>query len=733
MVVMVDSGISVDQGAVEVDEAADKGEAIETVGRSSLLPDPRRILDILLRRIWIFLAVLVPIVGLAATYAAIAPRKYEAVSRVLIEPQRADPIKPVGTVEQGERSRDADFIETQILLVSSPEISRAAAQALNLVNDPDFGGAAPQLRPEDRMELTVRKLRAETAIRRVGQTSLVEIAAQTRSPTLSAQIANEIAKQYLSSIDTQRSEGSRKINTQIDAQLTELRAKTNAADAALQQYKIAHGLMSAEGATMAEQESSTLNQQIAAARATLAQAQGRLAAARRQIASGGGGADTTSALSSGTIGALRQSEADSSRTLAQLRTRYGPKHPSVALEEQRLADIRSQIQKEIDRIQSSLQAEVNVAASGLSSLESSQSQSRARLAGNAAAQTGLLELQRNADAAKTIYEAFLNTSRGAAARNGIDPPVASLSSTAVPPTTASSPNVLLIYFFGLLFGLLGGAIAVFVSEIFDSGIRSRSDIEHRLGARYLGAVPDLRLGNAEHKGVADYPEAYVVTHPLSAFTESVRSLRAAVTLARRRRPKVLALTSALPQEGKTTTTMCLARVMAMSGASTVLVDLDLRRHSSSTVLLGGREGRLLEVLGGKLAMSDALVKDEATELMILGVTQDMTQGSDPLTPEALASLLAELRERFDYIVLDTGPLLGVADARTAAKQADAVVLLARWRRTSMRSVDAALDLLISVGAKVAGVALTQVNVAKFGSSRDELYGYQKQFKGYYTN
>jgi capsular exopolysaccharide synthesis family protein len=279
---------------------------------------------------------------------------------------------------------------------------------------------------------------------------------------------------------------------------------------------------------------------------------------------------------------------------------------------------------------------------------------------------------------------------------------------------------------------IGGLIAVVVTEVLDSGIRSRSDVEHRLGARYLGAIPDLRLSSGPGRGINEYPEAYIVNHPLSAFAESIRSLRTAVTLARRSRPKVLAITSSLPQEGKTTMTMCLARALAMSGASTVLIDCDLRRHSSSNVLLADREGLLLEVLAGTRPVSEALLPDTVTDLQILGCTQPLTGGSDPLTSDTLEALLAELRARFDYIVIDTAPLLGVADARTVAKHADAVVLLARWRRTSMRSVDAALDLLISVGASVAGVALAQVNVAKFGSSREELYGYQKQFKGYYT-
>lgn len=699
------------------------------VGRSTLLPDPRLLLDILRRRVGIFLLVAAVIMATAVAYAKLAPRWYEASARILIEPRKGDVVTQPGTDD--ERTRGSDFIDTQILIADSPQLARATAQALGLDNVPAFAGTSPSA--DERLEAAGQAVRDLTAIRRVGATSLIEVVATTRSPQLSARLANELVAQYLKQIAVGEAQKDQLTNQQIDSKLDQLRTDAEKADAALLQYKIANGLMSAQGATMAEQETSTLNQQIAQARATLAEREGRLAAARRQLEQGGGGGDVTSALNSGTIGALRAQEAESSRNLAQLNVRYGPKHPAVAQESQRLADIRHQIQLEIDRILTSLQGEVNVAQSGLASLLASQGQSKAKLAGNETAQAGYLELERKANAARTVYEAFLNRSRGAAARDGIQPPIATLSSAALEPTDPSAPNARLAYLFGLLFGITGGIIAIAVAEFLDTGVKSRSDVEHRLGATYLGAIPDIRTNLKAQDDPLESPEAYIVARPLSAFAESVRSLRTAVTLGRRTKPRVLAVTSALPEEGKSTTTLCLARSLAMSGASTLLIDCDVRRHSASERLLVDREGRLLDVLAGALPLEAAIHKDYETELRILGLTIDLGNQVDPLTPEALSQLLAVARTKFEFVMIDTAPLLGIADARTVAQLADAVVLLARWRKTPIRAVDAALDLLVSVEANVAGVALTQVDVNKFGSSREELYGYQKQFKGYYTN
>jgi Mrp family chromosome partitioning ATPase len=180
--------------------------------------------------------------------------------------------------------------------------------------------------------------------------------------------------------------------------------------------------------------------------------------------------------------------------------------------------------------------------------------------------------------------------------------------------------------------------------------------------------------------------------------------------------------------------MSLARILALSGAKTVLVDADMRRHAASNVLLRGRQGDLAKVLAGSMTVAQALLKDEDTELYLLCSSGAPTDGRDLLTPDTVGSLLAELKANFDYVVIDTAPVLGVADARVVASKADAVLLLARWGETSLRAADTALDLLLGSSAKVYGVAMTMVNIRKYASTgHEDVYGYHKQFKGYYVN
>ena len=710
----------------------------EIVSVADPYPDSNRPLDqwhwwhIFRRRLPIFLVVFATILGAAIIYAQTAPRIYVATAGLTIEPKRGDPVQPSG-MPAPESAPDADYIETQIVAMQSPQIAAAVVRSLDLIRDPEFGQAAQGITGNDeRVAATAQALLGAVNIRRAGQTFVITITARSRSPGQAARIANEYAAQYLAAIDTARRTFDERQSVQVDSRLEQLRQQAETADAQLQQYKIAHGLMSAEGATMAEQETSDLNNQIAASRAELAERQGRLAAARRQLSVGGGGSDVSSALSSGTVGALRAQEADSSRNLAQLRQRYGTKHPSVGQEQERLRDIQRQIQNEIDRILSSLAAEVNVSSSRLQSLLGSQSASRGRLASNETAKVGYLELQRKADAAKTIYESFLTSSKGTEARTGLEQPTARISSAAVTPLAPASPNVMLIYLVSTLFAIAAGLAGVALAEFLDARISTRADVERSLGIRFLAAVPDLE-STLDGARMTEAPQDYIVSHPLSSFAESLRNLRAAATLRGHRPPKVLALTSALPLEGKTTTAICVARTLAMSGAKTVLVDCDLRRHSASNLLLDGRDGRLTDVLAGTAPIGTSLVQDRATDLQFLGTTGAPTDGRDLLTPNLIQILLAELRAQFDFIVLDTAPVLGVADARSVAREADATILLARWRQTSIRAANAAVDLLLGADAKVIGVALTQVDVHKFGSNEEDLYGYHHKFSGYYSN
>lgn len=484
---------------------------------------------------------------------------------------------------------------------------------------------------------------------------------------------------------------------------------------------------------MAEQQVSTLGQQIAQAEAQVAQERGRLGAARGQIARGSGGADVSAALSSETIISLRQQEAAATAQLAQLQARYGERYPDVVKAKDQVADVRRQLAAELSRIQSSLAANVRVAESGLNSLRASQSQARAQLAGNGAAQVGLLELRRKAEASTAVYNAFLSRAKEIEAQAALPQSDSRIQTLARVPDSATWPNYRLGAIFGLGLALLAGLGAVGVAEYLDGTLGTRADVEDGLNALYLGAVPDL-ASTLDRKRGRPAPPAYVLDQPFSMFAESLRTLAGAVVGRRAGECRIVAITSALPREGKSTVALCMARVLAAGNRRVALIDGDLRRHSASDALNLQHAGeRLLRFTSGESSIDDALVKDELSNLMVMP-TRGPTGAQDELTAERVEALYAALRQRFDVVIVDTAPVLGVAETRELARHADATLMIGRWRSTSSKAVRSALDILDQANANVAGVALTMVDVRRYASTGlGDAYGYHRKFTGYYVN
>lgn len=691
-----------------------------------LLPDPRLIWMIFRRNLRLFLAVFIIVVAAAAAWTLTRTPVYSATASVLISPAAPD-VVDVKSVTP-DLPATSDIVDTQVRLIQSPNVAASAADAYaaKYPNDPRSARSE-----RDRLAETMSKM---VKVDRDGLTYVINISANSTDAKFAADTVNLFADQYLAGQREAKYSTNEQASAWLEKKTIELRDEASAADKTLQEYKIRHNLMSANGQTNAEQEVSALNQEIASAKANLAEKQGMLSAAQKQLRSGGGGADVGAALGSSTIGKLRESEAEASAKVAQLSTTYGADYPDLVEAKSQLADIRTQIQKEINRILSNLQAGVQVAASRLASLQASHFNATGSLANNNAAEVSLADLQRRADAANAIYQTFLTRLRETSAQQGLQQADARVSSYAKTPVDPVFPNKKLSALFGIVAGLGVGVFAIAISEYLQGGIRTKSDVENKLRVRYAGAIPSLQstLGNVR---ASESPVDYIVAHPFSTMAESFRSLQAFLLLGGTgKRARVVAITSALPAEGKTTTSVALARTAAMSGARTVLVDCDLRRRGSSEMFIHDIRPGLYEYMRGEISLDQALVEDTDTGMLLLGTSEPPKDARDPLSPANMTRLLAELRTRFDVIVLDTAPVLGVADARTVAAHADRTLLITQWRKTSRSAAESALDLLVDAEARISGVALTQVDIRRYASTgQADAHGYQRKFRGYYTN
>jgi len=707
-------------------------------GGASFLPDPGFLWLVFRRRLWLFLGVVAAVLGLVAAYTLTRPVLYSASASVLIDVRQPEVLESKAVAPQLQGG-DTNVIDTEVEILSSRRLAGRVAEALKLETWPEFAqyarSAPPSVgREEPGTHPLANAVLSRMEIRRSGLTYLIDITARAESPKLAAALANEYARQYLAQQQEMKSSTSAGAQEFLQTRLVELRRNASEADAALQNYMIRNGLMSAEGATMAEQEVSVLNQEISAARAALAEKQGQLAAARTRVGGrAGGGADVPAALNSATISQLRSREAELTGEVARLQGRFGPEHPELRRAQGELADIRGQIQQQINRVLSSLEADVQAAQSRVASLEASQGRARGSLAANSSAQAGYLQLERDAKAARQIYDTFLARSQEVEAQAGLVRPDASIETLAREPRLPSSPSYPLAAAGGLTLALILGLVAIAAAEYLDARIRTRADVEKRLGLAYLGAVPELAT-TTRSAARNQPPQDYLLSHPQSKFTEAVRALKNAIILRPGGAPRSIAVTSALPREGKSTTAICLARMLADSGVRTVLVDCDSRRRAVSSTLLPEDWDGFGQYLRRELPLARALAIDEATGLAVLGSRMADLDGRELFVTLPLAEMLAELALQFEVVVIDTAPVLGVAETRLIAAGVEATLMLARWRDTSIKAAETAADLLVGAEADVVGAALTRVDVRQYGSTgQQDVYSYQDKFAGYYVD
>lgn len=709
-----------------VDAAADA--PLEQTRGLPLLPDPMQVWQVFRRNLKLFLAVAGAVLALVALAYFVQEKRYTASSALLIAPSDSV-IRTPDLNQPNAASTDDKAIDTQMRLMNSPEIAERAARAYAVDTLSPDGDAWS----EDEIESLASRIKRTYTVIREGDTRVLNVEANSPDPTFAATVANLVAQSYIQwQLEGKQAEASG-ANAFLRERLAELEAEAVATQSAVDNFKVERGLMSAGGATIAEQEVSTLNQQLATARADLAEKEGRLNAARSQLARGGGGADVGAALGSGTIGTLRAQEADASARLAVLTERYGQLHPERRQVERQLADIRSQIQLEINRILSSLEAEVITARSRVNSLAGSRGAATGALAANGRAQAGLNELQQKADAARTIYENFLARSKETAALEFAQLPDIKLAERATVPRSPTSPNALLFILMGIVGSLAASIGAIGVAEYVRTGIATKRDVQSKLGVRYAGAVPTLE--STIDGPAVESPQDYVVNHPQSLFTEAFRSIRAFLLLSAKSEPRTITVVSALPQEGKSTTAVCLGRVSAMEGLPTILVDTDLRRCGTSQ-LIGIPEDKpdLYDYFSGEASLDEVLVIDHDSGLHVLGVKAPQSSPVNPLVERNIERMFTELKARYEVIIIDTAPILGVAESRLLARMSDRVLALCEWRKTSANAIQAVIEILRNTNATVSGVALTQVDIRKYASTGDgDVYGYTKKFRGYYVD
>lgn len=702
------------------------------------LPELMASVRSVLRRRWRALALVAGAVFLIGLVLIMLMRpQFAAVAQLRIDPSR-NPLQSVQTAQQQQQaSLGSELIDTESSVISSPETAREVVRRLHLERDPEFGGGndgnGPRLSEEERINVAAGRVLNKLSVGREKLTYIINIAFRSRSADTAARVANAFGDVY---IQTRTGSQMNTASTQASFfrdRLEALGRDAREAEERVAQFRAANGIVrggtDGSGAVnITDQQVAPLSNQLATADSEAASARSNLEVARGQIAHGG--IDAISAVrSSPVIADLRRQRAEVLRNLDEIGARYGDRHPATIQAREQLAGLDQQIQAEARRTVGSLEADASAAQARADSLRGALRGLESQQGRNTRAAAIADSLQRDADSKRAALDRMsqLSLESTQAERNSIAQ--AELVDRAVAPLYPAAPNRNMLAVFALVVGLAAGLATIIVQEMLVSGLQTIRDVEDRFGLPVLAAVPEIKMRGAD-AGVS--PAALVIRDATSMYAETLRMIRTSLagTVREDGSPvQVVALTSATPGEGKTTTALALARVMAMGGHRTLLIDCDLRRAQLRELVGFGERPGTVEYLRGDATFEQAIARDEVENLDVMAVAAPHFSAEDLFGTPRLAELIEQARGRYQYVLIDLPPVMGVADARTVASQADYIALLIKWSATPVKAVEHTLSALRTDNAPVGGAVYTMVDPT--AEAMGTLY-YAADYASYYS-
>lgn len=598
----------------------------------------------------------------------------------------------------------------------------------------DQASLSPETRARLERAKIVAAVRRGLEVKAQRRTFVITLQFTSESREKAALIANAITEAYLLDHLEQGLEDTRRLGKWLAERLEVLRGDVTAAEAAAESFRAANGLRR-EGerkATMTEQQLTELNSRLVLARADLAQKKARLDQVGALARGQGGIATSYDVLQSPLIQHLREQETVKARELSDLAVTYGDRHPRLVGVRADLSELRGKIQHEIDKIAAAVANEMTIASAGVRTLENEIAALRQKSNASGGAEVRLHELERQAESSRSIYEAFLTRFKREAEQDQIQRAKARVLSPAEVPVQPSFPRKQGTLALAALLALLAGSGLVLLLERLNNLVRSADEAEDLAGVPTLAMIPSLS------RTIAKDPEAErtALRKPRSAFADAVRSLRTALLLSDDGAPggRITVVTSSAPKEGKSFVAVCLAQMFARSQARVLLVDADVHRPRLHSAL--GRTGDigLAQVLSGEAELAAALQPDPDGGFDFLPAGTVATGREEALRGPAVEQLFKELAGRYDRVVVDTPPVLAVADTRVLAAIADQVLFLIRWNRTPRDAVRNSIRLLRDAKAPLAGVAVVQVDQRRHARYGYGDYGqYYGRYREYYVD
>ncbi|MFG6637688.1 GumC family protein [Sulfitobacter sp. 1A12126] len=642
---------------------------------------------------------------------------YTAKAAIALE-SRQEQVMDIESVVTG-LGGDQSTINTEVEVLRSRGLIEDLVMDMNLLEDPEFNTRlqpAPSFsigqgvgfirglisEPEETQPATERAILDSTinavldsiSASNLRQSFVFEITVTTEDPDKSAAMANRLAELYIQDQISVKFEKTEQATSWLSERVSGLQIELETAQAELKDFSTNTELVNAETLAALNRQLKDLRDR----RATLA-TQAEATESRLQVLEEAREAGPAAFVEIANDAALNQ---------VYRRLEDGSVGAETAFETR------------ADALMTRAELEATRAKSQLSAIEASITEVSNRIDNQSEELVILEQLQREVEASRLLYEAFLSRLKETSIQQGIQQADSRVLSRAVVPSTPSAPRKSRVLALSLILGLLVGAGAVLLREMAQNTFRTAEDLEAKTGQSVIGQIP--KIPARHRRNVLEY----ISQKPNSVAAESVRNLRTSLLLANLdTKPKIIMSTSSVPGEGKTTQSITLAQNFAGLGAKVLLIEGDIRRRVLDEYFGHDQKHGFLSVISGEVPLEKAIVHDETLKADILYGEQSTINAADLFSSNTFADFIKELREHYDHIIIDTPPVLAVPDARVIGQLVDAVIYTVQWDSTPHRQVLDGLKSLQSVNVRVSGLVLSQIDGNKM-----KRYGYADSYGDY---
>ena len=710
---------------------------------------------IIRRRLWVPISVVIVVVTLATIYNLRLPDIFEGVTQVMLEREdRVVNLKDLQVNMSG--GDDAQYMNTQLKIMQSPEVAFLVAKSLDLEHNSDFfpgyrpirksgqtadaldvtNGETDDQADKQRLEQLTDVLLANVDVKPERETRLVNISYRHTDKELARKIADTWAEAYKTHSFNMRENSNKDANVFLEKSVANYKLKVQEAEEKLLNYRRNNQILD-----FGEKEN-TVSERLVALNQLLLQAETDRKNAQLVYDMSRGVADVTTVPEvqrDPVVQELNKKITELRQQREQLLVEYTPEWPDVKKVEQQLSRLEGELRASHQRILTTVENQYRTTMQKEDSLRKAFAQQRAEtLQQNEGAITAKM-YQQEIDTNRRMLDSLLQSQQGVAvSAAGLLKPTVRITKASPLPRSAVAPKRAQNILLAALIGLIGGIGLVLFLDYINNKIESVEDIDRYMKLPALGVIPVLSevgkakrlLGGKANKELAPVSNngSVILTQveANSSIAESYRQLRTALLLSSAgHAPRTLLITSSQPAEGKTTTSVNTAISLSQTGASVLIVDADLRRPRVHRVFGLKNNAGLSNYLAGDGDLA-SLIQVAIPNLYVLPVGPLPPNPAELLGSAKMKNLVEVLSTNFDYLVIDSPPVSSFADSLILSALVEGVIIVVKGGTTAREMAQRTKAHLQSVGAKILGVVINQVKLQPH-----DYYYYSTYYSRYY--